>query len=145
MALKKIGSALLLIGGLVALIGAIGALGASMAMKTEEDIQTIIKMSVLARVGSIAAFVSSLIAIAGSVLGKYGKGSSVVGAVFAASAFIGQFIINPFTSEDAAMEAAFSANSESIAATAGMGLLVITMAGFACFIVGIVGLAIKKK
>lgn len=145
MALKKIGSALLLIGGLVALIGAIGALGASMAMKTEEDIQTIIKMSVLARVGSIAAFVSSLIAIAGSVLGKYGKGSSVVGAVFAAGAFIGQFMINPFTSEDAAMEAAFSANSESIAATAGMGLLVITAAGFACFIVGIVGLVIKKK
>lgn len=145
MALKKIGSALLLIGGLLALIGAIGALGASMVVKTEEDVKTIINMSVLARVGSIVAFVSALIAIAGSVLGKYGKGSSVTGAVFAAAAFIGQFMINPFTSEEAAMKAAFSANSDSLAATAGLGLLLIAAAGLACFIVGIVGLAIKKR
>lgn len=136
---KKIGSLGLLIGGVLAVIGVIGAFASS----TNPD--AIINMAVLARVGSIIVFVAAIVAVAGVIMTNAKKGGAVASMIFGVIAFIGQFLINPITSWQAAFGAAFSGNAEGAVEGAALGLILIAVSGIVLLILGIVGLVSKNK
>lgn len=139
---KKLGSAGMLIGGLMAAIGGIFAFINAYSMK----INAAISMAVLARVGAIITFVAAIVIIAGVVMsGTPKKGGAIAGMIFAIIAFIGQFMINPITSWRAAASAGLSGNAKAAGGTAAIGLFLLIISGFVCFIMGVVGAASKNK
>lgn len=139
---KKLGSAGMLIGGLMAAISGIVALISAGAGK----INAAMSMAVLARVGAIIAFVAAIVIVAGVVMsGTPKKGGAIAGMVFALIAFIGQFMINPITGWKAAASAGLSDNAEAAGGAAAIGLLLLIVSGLVCFIMGIVGAASKNK
>ncbi|MDE7231298.1 MAG: hypothetical protein K2N56_12520 [Oscillospiraceae bacterium] len=138
---KKIGSLGLLVGGVLALIGAIGAIVNSMSV----NVKATMDMAVLARVGSIIAFVAAIIAVAGVVMTNAKKGGAIASMIFGVLAFIGQFLINPITSWQAATDAAFGGNAKGAAGGAIIGLILIAISGIVLLILGIVGLVSKNK
>ena len=138
---KKIGSLGLLVGGVLAVIGAIGA----MVNSANFNVDATMNMAVLARVGSIIVFVAAIVAVAGVVMTNARKGGAITSMIFAVLAFIGQFLINPITGWKAAASAAFGSNSEGAAGGAIVGLILIMISGIVLLILGIVGLVSKNK
>lgn len=145
--LKKIGGGALALGGLLSLIGAIGGIANSVSMKYPFDsaFKVTIGMSILARIGAIIAFVAAIVLIA-AVFRTNGskKGAAITSAVFAVIAFIGQFMINPLTSEAGLLKANYDYSDTSAAASAVIGLLLLTAAGIATLITGIISLVSKN-
>lgn len=145
--LKKIGGGALALGGLLSLIGAIGGIANSTSMETPFDsaFKATVGMSILARIGAIIAFVAAIVLIA-AVFRTNGskKGAAITGAVFAVIAFIGQFMINPLTSEAGLFKTNYDYSDTSAAATAVIGLLLLAAAGIATLITGIISLVSKN-
>ena len=140
--IKKIGSAGMLVGGLLAAIGGVGAI----INTASSQIKGAMNMAVLGRVGAIIIFVSAIIVVAGVFMTKaQKKGGAIAGMIFAVLAFVAQFMINPITSWKAAASAGLSGNVESTVGAAAIGLILLAVSGLVCLIMGIVGLAPKKK
>ena len=139
---KKIGSAGMLIGGLLAAIGGIVSMISFASLK----ITNAMNMAVLGRVGAIITFIAAIIVVAGVFMaGEPKKGGAIAGMVFAVFAFIAQFMINPITSWGAAASAGLSGHAESAGGAAIIGLILLAISGIVCLIMGIVGLASKKN
>lgn len=139
---KKIGNAGLLIGGLLGLIGAVLAIVNSAAI----SINGVIGMSVMARIGSIIMFISAIAIVAATVMGKdLKKGGAIAKMVFAVLAFVGQFLINPYTSWQALISASFGGSARDVGMTGFIGFIFIAVSGLTLLIMGIVGLASKNK
>lgn len=139
---KKLGSAGMLIGGLMAAIGGIVAFINAGLVK----INAAMSMAILARVGAIITFVAAIVIIAGVFMaGSPKKGGAIAGMIFAVIAFIGQFMINPITSWRAAASASLSGKAEAAGGAAAIGLFLLIISGLVCFIMGIVGAASKNK
>ena len=137
---KKIGSVGLLLGGLVAAIGAIGCFLSTVSF----NILAIRNLAITARVGAIVLLVSALIVLV-AVCTKAGskKGVAIASLIFSIFAFIGQFLISPFISAEAAIGALGSLQAS--AAGVIIGLVLIAVFGVLSLIMGIVGLASKDK
>lgn len=139
---KKIGNAGLLVGGLLAVIGAVGAIVNSVSV----NVSGTISMAVLSRVGAIISFVTAIIIIAAAVMAaEPKKGGAVAKLIFGVLAFVGQFLINPITGLKAAANAAFSSSAQSAIQGAFIGLIFLAVSGLVLLIMGIVGLASKNK
>ena len=139
---KKIGSAGMLIGGLLAAIGGL----VSMLNFASLNINAAMGMAVMGRVGAIIAFIAAIVVLAGVFMaGETRKGGAIAGMVFAVLVFIAQFMINPITSWKAAFNAGFSGNAEAAGGAAVIGLILLAVSGLVCAIMGIVGLVSKKK
>lgn len=146
--LKKLASAVLLIGGLLSSIGAFISMVGSGSMRYPEDdsFYMAINGAVFARVCVIIVFVAAIALIALAFLKQAAKkGGAITAGVFALVEFIGQFLIDPFTSSDKLMEAALSQSGADLGGQAFIGLAMIVIAGIAVMICGIVGLASKIK
>lgn len=146
--IKKLGSALMLIAGLLSSIGAFISMVGSGSMRYPEDdsFNMAINGAVFARVCVIVVFAAAIAVIAAAFLTPGAKkGGAITAGVFALVEFIGQFLIDPFTSSDKLLEAALSQGSADTGASAFIGLVMIVIAGIAVMICGIVGLASKVK
>lgn len=140
--IKKLGSAGMLIGGLLAAIGGVGAFINAASI----NIKGAMNMAVLGRVGAIIIFVAAIIVVAGVFMtGAQKKGGAIAGMIFAVIAFVAQFMINPITSWQAAASASLGGNAEAAGGAASIGLILLIISSIVCLIMGIVGLASKKK
>ena len=139
---KKIGLAGTIIGGLLAAIGGILAFVGS----ANEDIEGIINMAVLSRVGAIILFVCTLVVLAVAFMTAGSKkGGAVARMIFGIAAFVGQFLIDPYTSLAAMTKAALYGDPDTVVAMGGAGFLIITISGIVLLIMGIVGIVSKKN
>ena len=139
---KKIGSAGMLVGGLLAAIGGL----VSMLNFASLNINAAMGMAVMGRVGAIIVFIAAIVVLAGVFMaGETRKGGAIAGLVFAVFAFGAQFMINPITSWKAAFTAGFSGNAEAAGGAAVIGLILLAVSGLVCAIMGIVGLVSKKR
>lgn len=138
---KKIGCAGTVIGGLLAMIGGIVAFVNS----AKVDVSGVIGMAIMARIGAIILFISAIAIIADAFM----NGSPVVGAivrmVFGTAAFVGQFLINPYTSLKAMLNSALTNGAKATGVTAAIGFIIIIISGLVLLIMGVVGLASKKN
>ena len=133
---KKIGSVGLLLGGLVAAIGAIGGILSAVSY----NILAIRNLAITARVGAIVLLVSALIVLV-AVCTKAGskKGVAIASLIFSIFAFIGQFLLSPVISVWAL------GSLQASAAGVIIGLVLIAVFGVLSLIMGIVGLASKDN
>lgn len=139
---KKIGNAGLLIGGLLGLIGAVLAFVNSATV----SVNGVIGMAIMARIGSIIMFISAIAVVAVTFMGKdQKKGGEITKIIFGAAAFVGQFLINPYTGLRSMVYAGFSGNMKSTLEAAVVGFIIIAVSGLTLLIMGIVGLASKNK
>lgn len=145
--LKKICGGALAFGGLLTLVGGVGGIANSASMEFPFDaaFKGTIGMSILARIGAIIAFIAA-IALVAAVFRTSGskKGAAITGAVFALTAFIGQFMIDPLTSEAGLLKTNYDYSDTSAAATAALGLILLAAAGLAALITGIISLVSKN-
>lgn len=139
--LKKLGGGAAALGGLLALIGGIGMI----ANSESGNGSGIMGMAILSRVGAIIAFIAGIALVAAVFRGNLKKGAAVTGGIFAVIAFIAQFMINPLTSEQAALAATFSRNYEANIAAAGIGMLLLIVSGVALIVTGIISAVGKNK
>lgn len=138
---KKIGNVGLILGGIAAAIGGILAF----VMSGAEDVDGIIGMAVLSRIGAIVVFVSAIAVVADAFMAGSKKGGAITKMVFGLIAFVGQFLINPYTSLGAMIKAAFTRDMDSIVAMGAIGFLAIALSGIVLLIMGIVGVASKNN
>ena len=142
MVMKKIGSAALLIGGLLSTAGIVIAIVISATNPININGQ--IGMMIMARIGAIITFVGSILAVAGACKDNLKKGGAITSLVFGILMFVAQMLIDPFTSyESYTISGLFGDIKPIIAAT--IGMLYIGIFGIVLFIMGIVGLAKKSK
>lgn len=158
---KKLGNIVLIVGGLLAVVG--GTIDCANLM-FDMNIGDVFAMAVLARIGAIMLFVGAIGVLAAAYLTSGSKkGSTIAGAVarmfFGTAAFVGQFLINPFTSKNAMLRAIASAadkgfqsgsiSSSDLADTlynaAQYGFIIIAVSGMVLLIMGFEGVAPKKK
>lgn len=149
---KKIGCVGLIIGGLLAAIGAIGSM-----ISAQNDDESMFAMAVMSRVGAIIAFVAAIVVVAGVFsMANSKKGGAITSMFFGVLAFVGQFLINASTSQNAFNNALrnilnsnrgmpISVGIERVALPIGIGRIFLLISGVVMVIMGIVGLASKDK
>ncbi len=138
--IKKIGSLALFVGGILAVIGAIGTFSnASKAAGTNiKAIDYAIKMAGLARAGAIVVFVGAIIAIAGVCMSGVRKNGAITSMAFAIFAFVGQILIDPITEWESVSGATLNKGSV-------IGLIAINVSGLVVMILGLAGLVSKSR
>lgn len=140
--LKKVGNVGLILGGLAAAVGGILAF----VMSKNVAVGGMIGMAVLSRIGAIVLFVSAIAVLADAFMTAGSKkGGAVTKMIFGLIAFVGQFFINPYTSMANMLKAAFSGNAQSAVNLAAVGFIAIAVSGIVLLIMGIKGVASKKK
>ena len=152
--IKKIGSLALLVGGILGAIGGFAALGTLYSIGSGaqsgsltflgllEDIKTVMNMAVLGRVGAIIMFISAIVVVAGVFMEGSKKSGAISVGIFGLAAFIGQFMINPITSIEAAQGIV---GSDSASDNVIKGLVMIGICGVVLAINGLIILVSKKK
>ena len=159
---KKICNIVLIVGGLLALVGATVA-GLNLGVRTNMPVSAFYAMAILARISAIMLLVGGIGVLAFAFkTADAKKGRALAGTVarmvFGVAAFVGQFLINPFTSENAMLrtiefytktvsgEFPNGSNLEAnLLTTALVGFFIIAVSGFVLLIMGMEGIASKKN
>lgn len=131
---KKICGAALALGGLLSLIGAVASLVNSISIKMlyDDAFNATIGTSIFARIAAIIVFVAAIALIVMVFRAPSSKkGAAITGGIFAAIAFVGQFLINLLTNSEALIE--ILTYSRPVGG-AMIGLLMIAAAGIATHI-----------
>lgn len=140
--LKKVGNVGLILGGLAAAVGGILAF----VMSAKGAPGGMVNMAILSRIGAIVVFLSAIAVLAGAFMTAGSKkGGAITKMVFGLIAFVGQFLINPYTSIANMLKLAFSGKARAAADLAATGFIIIGISGIVLLITGIVEVASKKK